>query len=70
MVKKRLLEIGEDPMLAHERQKPLQLPEPPWAKPLIYPSTGLGRTPVEYEDLHRLSPGEWLNDNIINFYMK
>lgn len=67
---KRPLEIDEDLVWANKRTKSLQLPEPRWSRPLIYPSSGLGRTPVEYDDLYRLNPEEWLNDNIINFYMK
>jgi len=66
---KRPLEMDED-VRANKRKKSLQLPERPWSRPLIYPPSGLGRTPVEYDDLHRLNPEEWLNDNIINFYMK
>ena len=41
-----------------------------WAKPLTYPSQGKKRTTVEWDDLERLDEGEFLNDNLISFYMR
>ncbi|KAF8540333.1 hypothetical protein BDD12DRAFT_700876, partial [Trichophaea hybrida] len=37
---------------------------------LLYPFEGSKRANVDYEDLNRLSPTEFLNDNIINFYLR
>lgn len=56
-------------------------PEPPryseivglgkaWESPLIYPATGKRRTEVEFGDLLRLDEGEFLNDNLIAFYLR
>ena len=42
---------------------------PPWRKPLIYPKSGKKKTVVEWSDLERLDEGEFLNDNIIGFYL-
>lgn len=42
----------------------------PWPEPIIYPSTGTNRTTVEFEDIFRLEDGEFLNDNIISFYLR
>jgi Ulp1 family protease len=47
----------------------LELPTP-WKQPLLYPFEGSKRANVDYEDLVRLSPTEFLNDNIINFYLR
>ena len=41
-----------------------------WPEPIIYPSTGTNRTSVEFEDVFRLEDGEFLNDNIISFYLR
>jgi Ulp1 family protease len=43
---------------------------PTWDSPLVYPQTGKKRTTVEYSDLYRLDDGEFLNDNIIEFYIR
>ncbi|RPA76861.1 hypothetical protein BJ508DRAFT_197989, partial [Ascobolus immersus RN42] len=37
---------------------------------LVFPPTGRDRAIVEYDDLTRLNQGEFLNDNLINFYLK
>lgn len=42
---------------------------PPWRKPLLYPKIGKKKTIVEWSDLERLDEGEFLNDNIIGFYL-
>ena len=36
----------------------------------VYPFQGRNRVTVHVEDARRLSPGEFLNDNIIEFYIK
>ncbi|KAL8711449.1 MAG: hypothetical protein Q9220_004107 [cf. Caloplaca sp. 1 TL-2023] len=41
-----------------------------WSKPLVYPKEGKKRTTVEWGDLERLDEGEFLNDNIIAFYLR
>lgn len=49
-----------------------QLPYPtvPWESALLYPFDGPKRANVDYGDLKRLEDEEFLNDNIINFYMR
>ncbi|KAI4171664.1 MAG: hypothetical protein LQ343_004057 [Gyalolechia ehrenbergii] len=42
----------------------------PWLKPLVYPKEGKKRTTVEWDDLERLDEGEFLNDNLIAFYLR
>jgi len=39
-------------------------------RPVIYPPIGRQRAPVDFDDLLRLDNGNFLNDNLINFYMK
>jgi Ulp1 protease family, C-terminal catalytic domain len=41
-----------------------------WSSPLIYPKTGKRRMTVEYDDLYRLDEDEFLNDNLIGFYLR
>ncbi|KAI5816972.1 hypothetical protein BZA77DRAFT_46436 [Pyronema omphalodes] len=60
------LSLDETPNL--KTQPALKMP-PPWKQPLSYPFEGKGRTCVEHYDLQRLGPTEFLNDNIINFYL-
>ncbi|OCL13615.1 hypothetical protein AOQ84DRAFT_97497 [Glonium stellatum] len=43
---------------------------PKWDQPVIYPPTGRRRAHVDFDDLLRLDDGEFLNDNLIDFYMK
>lgn len=43
---------------------------PPWDSPLTYPATGPKRTTVEARDFERLDDGEFLNDNLISFYLR
>ncbi|KAA6413456.1 MAG: Ulp1 protease [Lasallia pustulata] len=43
---------------------------PRWSKPLIYPKVGKKKTTVEYVDIERLDEGEFLNDNLIGFYLR
>ena len=42
----------------------------PWKKPLTYPKIGKNKTTVEWSDLERLDEGEFLNDNLIGFYLR
>lgn len=42
----------------------------PWSKPLLYPKTGKKKISVEWIDLERLDEGEFLNDNLIAFYLR
>ncbi len=43
---------------------------PRWEQPLVYPTSGPKRTTVEFDDLSRLDDGEFLNDNLISFYLR
>ena len=42
----------------------------PWKKALTYPKVGKKKTTVEWSDLERLDEGEFLNDNLIGFYLR
>ncbi len=42
----------------------------PWKKPLVFPKTGKKKESVDFLDLPRLDPGEFLNDNLIGFYLR
>lgn len=42
----------------------------PWKKPLTYPKVGKKKTTVDFSDLERLDEGEFLNDNLISFYLR
>ena len=41
-----------------------------WKKPLVYPASGKKKTTVEFNDLERLDDGQFLNDNLIGFYLR
>lgn len=41
-----------------------------WHKSLVYPATGRNRATVDAEDIQRLDEGEFLNDNLISFYVR
>ncbi|KAH0541762.1 hypothetical protein FGG08_003784 [Glutinoglossum americanum] len=41
-----------------------------WDKPLVFPADGPKKTTVDFGDLERLDEGEFLNDNIIAFYLR
>ena len=43
---------------------------PPWSKDLIYPQPGRRAAIVPFEDLARLDDDEFLNDNLISFFMR
>ncbi|CAG7555519.1 unnamed protein product [Fusarium equiseti] len=40
-----------------------------WHKTLVYPPVGRNRASVDKEDILRLNEGEFLNDNLISFYL-
>ncbi|QSS53197.1 Ulp1 protease [Histoplasma capsulatum var. duboisii H88] len=41
-----------------------------WLKSLVYPPQGKRKAEVEFHDLERLRDGEYLNDNLIGFYLR
>lgn len=41
-----------------------------WTKPLVYPPQGKRKAEVDSYDLERLADGEFLNDNLIAFYLR
>ena len=41
-----------------------------WRTPLVYPMVGKKKTTVEFDDLERLDDGQFLNDNLIGFYLR
>ncbi|KAL8964266.1 MAG: hypothetical protein Q9183_004571, partial [Haloplaca sp. 2 TL-2023] len=41
-----------------------------WPVPLVFPEAGKKRTTVNFDDLERLDEGEFLNDNLISFYLR
>ncbi|KAF2096035.1 hypothetical protein NA57DRAFT_59094 [Rhizodiscina lignyota] len=43
---------------------------PQWDFPITFPMTGKDRATVMFEDLPRLDDGEFLNDNLIDFYIR
>ncbi|TQV93578.1 Ulp1 protease family protein [Cordyceps javanica] len=44
--------------------------EQDWKQTLVYPATGRNRASVDKEDIPRLDEGEFLNDNLISFYLR
>lgn len=44
--------------------------EKQWQRSLVYPPTGKNRATVDQDDIVRLDEGEFLNDNLINFYLR
>lgn len=43
---------------------------PAWENPIVFPQTGKDRATVYFDDLPRLDDGEFLNDNLIEFYLR
>lgn len=41
-----------------------------WSKSLVFPATGKNRATVDKDDIPRLDEGQFLNDNLINFYIR
>ena len=65
--------IRNDPSLsplAGERYSVTHGLGPAWDEPVVYPVTGKKKTYVEFSDLPRLDEGEFLNDNLIEFYLR
>ncbi|KAJ3575617.1 hypothetical protein NPX13_g3972 [Xylaria arbuscula] len=44
--------------------------EKQWRNSLVYPKTGKNRATVDKEDIQRLDEGQFLNDNLIIFYLR
>ncbi|QIX01781.1 hypothetical protein AMS68_007298 [Peltaster fructicola] len=42
----------------------------PWSQAVVYPSEGVRRVTVEFQDLERLDEGEFLNDTLISFGLR
>jgi len=59
-----------DDLPAVERYSKIHGLGDPWKKPLIYPKLGKKKTTVEFSDLERLDEGEFLNDNLLSFYLR
>lgn len=55
------------PSLIH--RKPADLGSP-WKQPLLFPKDGKKKASVEFSDLERLEEAEFLNDNLIGFYLR
>ncbi|KAL1989293.1 hypothetical protein VTN96DRAFT_55 [Rasamsonia emersonii] len=43
---------------------------PKWSRPLVYPREGKKKAEVDRHDFERLRDGEFLNDNLIGFYLR
>lgn len=43
---------------------------PPWEYAVEFPMNGKKRAVVEFQDLYRLDDGEFLNDSLLDFYMR
>ena len=43
---------------------------PRWTKSLTYPKVGKKKTTIDWSDLERLDEGQYLNDNLIGFYLR
>ncbi|KJZ80436.1 hypothetical protein HIM_00286 [Hirsutella minnesotensis 3608] len=41
-----------------------------WQRSLVFPATGKNRATVDDDDIVRLDEGEFLNDNLISFYLR
>ncbi|KAI1126361.1 hypothetical protein F5Y10DRAFT_212426 [Nemania abortiva] len=44
--------------------------EKQWRNSLVYPNTGKNRATIDKDDIQRLDEGQFLNDNIIIFYLR
>ncbi|KAK1655330.1 hypothetical protein BDP81DRAFT_2591 [Colletotrichum phormii] len=71
--------IQESPLSIIKRKSPSPVSwiqqNPDWdkiwnEKPLIFPATGKNRASVYRDDISRLEEGEYLNDNLIGFYLR
>ncbi|PQE06987.1 ulp1 protease family protein [Rutstroemia sp. NJR-2017a BBW] len=78
--KTRALRSADKPKISRELPKP-RTPSPErwtrthpgwdknWLKSIIYPATGKKTATVDKQDIERLDEGEFLNDNLIMFYL-
>lgn len=41
-----------------------------WSRPLTFPRDGKKKATIEFDDLERLDDGQFLNDNLIGFYLR
>ena len=41
-----------------------------WKRSLVFPATGKNRATIDKDDIPRLDEGEFLNDNLVNFYLR
>ncbi|KAK1730404.1 hypothetical protein CaCOL14_004240 [Colletotrichum acutatum] len=71
--------VQESPLGMPKRKSPSPVSwiqqNPDWdkiwnEKPLIFPATGKNRASVYRDDISRLEEGEYLNDNLIGFYLR
>jgi sentrin-specific protease 7 len=74
------LRIADKPKISREPPKP-RTPSPErwtrthpgwdknWLRSIIYPATGKKTATVDKQDIERLDEGEFLNDNLIMFYL-
>ncbi|OXV08688.1 hypothetical protein Egran_03544 [Elaphomyces granulatus] len=60
--------IGEDAGSAPKSAPDDSIPK--WPRPLVYPRQGKKKAEVDSHDLERLRDGEFLNDNLIGFYLR
>ena len=44
--------------------------EESWSRSLVFPASGKNRTTVDKDDIPRLDDGEYLNDNLLTFYIR
>jgi len=54
----------------NEKEKKITQTIPKWSEPLTWPFTGPRRCTIDYEDLDRFGTDEFLNDNLINFFLR
>ncbi len=66
---KKPLSTVEETLKEVTRHKPTDLGTP-WRKPLLFPKNGKKKASVEFSDLERLEETEFLNDNLIGFYLR
>ena len=61
-------DLGEAPTV--ERYSKTHDLGEPWKRPLIYPKSGRKKITIEFTDLERLDEGQYLNDNLLSFYLR
>lgn len=74
---RRSARVSEKSTARDDTSRPERQPSPPndperkkWKKPLVYPRIGKKKAEVSVEDRDRLRDYEFLNDNLIGFYMR